>query len=215
MDYKAVIFDLDGTLVNSIQDLGDAMNSVLQNRNYPTHSYDTYKLLVGSGIRTLVHRALPDSNPNENEVDDCLSEMMRFYSDICTTKTRPYDGILELLDILNSRNLKLNILSNKDETLTKHVADTILPKYFHQVLGLTTEALKKPNPAKALNICDNLDIKPEEVIFVGDTNIDIQTGKNANMLAVGVSWGFRDKKELVNEGADIILENPLDLLEIL
>lgn len=215
MMYKAVIFDLDGTLVNSIQDLGDAMNTVLKNRNYPIHNYNTYKLLVGSGIRTLVHRALPDANPNESEVDDCLSEMMGVYSNICTTKTRPYDGVLELLDALNSRNLKLNILSNKDEILTKRVADTILPKYFHQVLGLTIEALKKPNPEKALNICDSFGIKPEEVIFVGDTNIDIQTAKNANMLAVGVSWGFRDTQELIEQGADCILNTPLDLLKAL
>ncbi|APY09908.1 HAD family hydrolase [Seonamhaeicola sp. S2-3] len=215
MNYKAIIFDLDGTLVNSIQDIADAMNTVLKKRHYPTHNYETYKLFVGSGIRSLVINALPNKNPNEAEVDECLSEMMRVYSNHCTIKTHAYNGILELLDILNSKNLKLNIFSNKDETLTKKVANAILPKYFHQVLGLTTEALKKPNPAKALNLINNLGLKPEEVIFVGDSNIDIQTAKNANMLAVGVSWGFRDKQELTNEGADYILDKPIELLDIL
>ncbi|WP_372937684.1 HAD family hydrolase [Seonamhaeicola sp.] len=215
MNYKAIIFDLDGTLVNSIQDLADAMNTVLKKHHYPIHNYETYKLFVGSGIRSLVIRALPFKNPNDAEVDECLSEMMEVYSNHCTIKTHAYSGILELLDILNSKNLKLNIFSNKDETLTKKVADAILPKYFHHVLGLTSEALKKPNPDKALNLIDKLGLKPEEVIFIGDSNIDIQTAKNANMLAVGVSWGFRDKQELINEGADYILDKPIELLDIL
>lgn len=215
MRYKAIIFDLDGTLVNSIGDIADAMNTVLSNRNYSTYDYDTYKTFVGSGVKSLVIKALPDTAPKQSEIDECLQNMMDVYSKNCTNKTKPYDGILELLETLHAKNIKLSILSNKEDSLTKKVTKTILPNYFSPVLGLKEEALKKPNPNVALQICNTLDVNPEETIFVGDTNVDIQTAINANMKAIGVSWGFRDKKELWDAGAEYVLEKPLDLLKIL
>ena len=215
MTYKAVIFDLDGTLVNSIEDIADAMNTVLRNHNYPTHSYKTYKNLVGSGVKSLVVNALPKNHRSDLEIDNCLNTMMTIYSERCTTKTQPYSGIIKLLDSLKSKQLKISVFSNKADVLTKKVVSALLPDYFEPVFGLKIEAHKKPNPIVALEICKTLNVLPEETIFVGDTGIDIQTANNANMLAVGVSWGFRDKKELIDHGASHILNHPLDLIDLL
>ncbi|RCS26147.1 HAD family hydrolase [Polaribacter sp. WD7] len=215
MKYKAVIFDLDGTLVNSIKDIADAMNTVLEQKNYPTYDYATYTTFVGSGIKSLVLKALTEQNPNTQEVTACLNAMMQVYSKNCTHKTIPYNGILELLDVLKKKQLKVSILSNKEDSLTKKVANALLPNYITPVLGLKEEVLKKPNPTVALQICKNLEVTPEETIYVGDSDVDILVAKNANMLPVGVSWGFRDQEELLNSGAVHILQTPLDLLTIL
>ncbi|WP_299058873.1 HAD family hydrolase [uncultured Polaribacter sp.] len=215
MTYKAVIFDLDGTLVNSINDIADAMNVVLKKRNYPTYNYATYKTFVGSGVRSLVVKALPEANPTKEEVAACLLDMMQVYSECCTQKTKPYDGVLDLLSALKEKNIKIAVLSNKEDTLTKKISSFLLPEYIKPVLGLKQEEDKKPNPKVALQICESLQVKPEETIFVGDTDVDILVAKNANMLAVGVSWGFRDKEELVNAGSDYILNHPLDLMKIM
>ena len=215
MKFKAVIFDLDGTLVNSIKDIADAMNIVLQKRNYPTFNYPTYKTFVGSGVKSLVIKALPSSNPNEQEVEECLQDMIQVYSQNCTTKTLPYNGILELLDTLKEKNIKISILSNKEDSLTKKVSAKLLPNYITPVLGLKEEALKKPNPKVVLQICNTIQVKPEETIYVGDTDVDILVAKNANMLPVGVSWGFRDQEELIKAGAKHILNTPKDLINIL
>jgi phosphoglycolate phosphatase len=214
MTYKAVIFDLDGTLVNSIKDIADAMNVVLQKRNYPTYDYDTYKTFVGSGVKSLVIKALPKNKTSTTEVNLCLNDMMQVYSACCTNKTEPYQGILELLDTLHNKGLKLAILSNKEDGLTKKVASALLPEYITPVLGLKDEALKKPNPEVLLQLCETLNVNPEEAIYVGDTDVDILVAKNANMCAFGVSWGFRDPQELIAQGADLILQTPKDLLKL-
>jgi len=214
MKYKAVIFDLDGTLVNSIKDIADAMNVVLEKRNYPIYDYKTYKTFVGSGVRSLVVKALPAENPKNEEVESCLNDMMQVYSKCCTKKTAPYDGVLDLLEKLKALNLQVCVLSNKEDTLTKKVASALLPDYLYPVLGLKEETLKKPNPTVALQICETINVKPEETIFVGDTDVDILVAKNAKILPVGVTWGFRDEKELIKAGATYILKHPLDLIKI-
>ncbi|WP_370476461.1 HAD family hydrolase [Tamlana flava] len=215
MGYKAVIFDLDGTLVNSIEDIANAMNTVLQSYNYPTHSYETYKQFVGSGIKRLVVRALPENQREEAQIETVFNEMMSIYSTQCTQKTKPYDGIIDLLNHLKTENIKLAVLSNKTDQLTKKIVLALFPNYFEAVEGLSNEAHKKPNPKKAVEISKTLYLPPEAVIFVGDTAIDIQTAQNAKMLAVGVSWGFRDKTELIESGAKHILKHPLELMDLL
>ena len=215
MKFKAVIFDLDGTLVDSLQDISDSMNIVLQKYNYPTHSYEEYKNFIGSGIRILVSKSLPIKHNNEEQINNCFNLMIEVYRDSCTHKTKPYDGIIELLDNLISRNIKLSVLSNKSDEFTKKIVSTLLPNYFDPVIGLSVEALKKPNPFGAIEICKNLGVKAEEVIYIGDTGIDMQTANNANMFAVGVLWGFRPKEELISNGAKLLLNNPSDLIKVL
>ena len=215
MKFKSVIFDLDGTLVNSIEDLSDAMNTVLKNQGFPTHTYQAYKIMIGSGIKNLVGKALPATHANENTINASFEMMMEIYSSNCINKTKPYDGIIELLDYLKAKEIPLNVLSNKSDVLTKKITEAIFPNYFQTVLGLTSEETKKPNPVQAIAISEKLGIPSDKCIFIGDTEVDIQTAKNANMFAVGVLWGFREKEELLSNGAQFLLSKPLDLIEIL
>lgn len=213
MTYKAIIFDLDGTLVNSIFDIADAMNSVLAQRNHQTYDYETYKTFIGHGLKSLIKNAIPKNEQSETTLEDCLKKMVQVYSEICTNKTRPYNGVLELLDALYSKDLKIGILSNKQDALTKKVAAELLPSYIQPVIGLTKEHLKKPNPSVLISICKTLQVKPEEAIYVGDTNVDIQVAIAANIRPIGVSWGFRSVIELQEAGADTIINTPKELLQ--
>ncbi|MFH6998240.1 HAD family hydrolase [Flavobacterium sp. FlaQc-57] len=215
MKYKGIIFDLDGTLVNSLEDISDAMNTVLTNLNYPTHTYDTYQYFIGSGLRNLVSKALPATNNSEDQIETCFQNMITEYREICTLKTKPYKGIVELLDTLVSQNIKLAVFSNKADELTKKIATEIFPDYFDTAVGLSTEALKKPNPFEAIEISKSWNLSPEEILFVGDSDIDMLTAKNANMFPVGVSWGYRTEDELITSGAKVVLNNASELTEIL
>ncbi|OXB08920.1 HAD family hydrolase [Flavobacterium plurextorum] len=215
MKFKGIIFDLDGTLVDSLHDISDAMNTVLENLNYPTHTYDTYQYFIGSGLRNLVSKALPSSNNKEEQIEICFEMMIQEYRKICTSKTKPYEGILELLDNLTSQNIKLAVFSNKADELTKKIASEIFPNHFDTAVGLSTEELKKPNPFEAIEISKKWNLKPEEILFVGDSDIDMKTAVNANMFPVGVSWGYRTEEELKSSGAKLVINNASELIEIL
>ena len=215
MKFKGIIFDLDGTLVDSLHDISDAMNTVLESLNYPTHTYDTYQYFIGSGLRNLVSKALPSSNNKEEQIEICFEMMIQEYRKICTSKTKPYEGILELLDNLTSQNIKLAVFSNKADELTKKIASEIFPNHFDTAVGLSTEELKKPNPFEAIEISKKWNLKPEEILFVGDSDIDMKTAVNANMFPVGVSWGYRTEEELKSSGAKLVINNASELIEIL
>lgn len=215
MKFKGIIFDLDGTLVNSLEDISDAMNKVLQGLNFPTHTYDTYQYFIGSGLRNLVSKALPVTNNSDEQIEICFECMINEYREICTLKTKPYDGIVELLENLTSQNIKMAVFSNKADELTKKIASEIFPNHFDTAVGLSTEALKKPNPFEALEIGKKWNLKPEEILFVGDSDIDMQTAINANMVPVGVTWGYRTEEELKNSGAKLVVNTASELIEIL
>jgi len=215
MKFKGIIFDLDGTLVNSLEDIANAMNSVLIDLDYPTHSYEEYQYFIGSGLRNLVSKSLPEHHNNETQIERCYQLMVEVYSDNCTNQTNPYNGIIELLDYLIAHNIKLSVFSNKSDELTKKIVAALFPGYFNPVVGLSIESLKKPNPFEAMKISKTLGLQPEEMIFVGDSGIDMQTATNANMFAVGVLWGFRPEEELIANGANQILKHPSDLIQIL
>jgi len=140
--------------------------------------------------------------------------MVEIYRDHCTNQTKPYNGIIELLDYLNYHNFKLGVFSNKSDELTKKIVAALFPGYFNSVVGLSIESLKKPNPSEALAISKNFGLNPEEIIFIGDSGIDMQTANNANMLAVGVSWGYRPEEELIANGAKHIANHPSNLIQI-
>lgn len=215
MKFKGIIFDLDGTLVNSLEDISDAMNLVLTGLNYPTHTYNDYQYFIGSGLRNLVSKALPTSNNSESQIETCFESMVTEYRETCTLKTKPYEGIIELLDDLAFRNIKLAVFSNKADELTKKITAEIFPDYFDASVGLSVESLKKPNPFEAVAISKNWNLKPEEIIFVGDSDIDMQTAVNANMFALGVTWGYRTEEELKESGAKVVINNPLELIQVL
>lgn len=215
MKFKGIIFDLDGTLVNSLEDISDAMNKVLQGLNYPTHTYETYQYFIGSGLRNLVSKALPATNNSDEQIEICFECMINEYREMCTVKTKPYEGIVELLENLTSQNIKMAVFSNKADELTKKIADQIFPNSFDTAIGLSTEELKKPNPFEALEIGKKWNLKPEEILFVGDSDIDMKTAVNANMFPVGVTWGYRTEEELKSSGAKVVINNASELIEIL
>jgi phosphoglycolate phosphatase len=216
MQFKGVIFDLDGTLVNSIEDLADSMNRVLRQNNLPVHNIEAYKYFVGNGLRNLVKAALPESYQEEAVINNFMEEMMQIYSDNCINKTTFYEDIPDLLDALVLQDMKAAVFSNKPDELTKKVVKALFPSYhFEAVIGFTHDSLKKPNPSVPLHICDTLGLLPKNVLYVGDSGIDMQTAKNAGMYAIGALWGFRTKEELTANGAKYFLKHPLDLLNIL
>jgi len=215
MNFKAVIFDLDGTLVNSIEDLADSMNKVLSQNNLPVHKMDAYKYFVGNGLRNLVKAALPESRQEEDVIKNAMAEMMEIYNDNCLNKTTIYKDIPDLLDALVLRDIKAAVFSNKPDELTKKVVKALFPGYhFEEVIGFTHDSLKKPNPAVPLHICDTFGLHPKNVLYVGDSGVDMQTANNAGMFAVGALWGFRTKEELALNGAKYFLNHPLDLFKL-
>ncbi|NIJ45606.1 phosphoglycolate phosphatase [Wenyingzhuangia heitensis] len=212
---KAVVFDLDGTLVNSLEDIANSMNMVLERHHFPTHSFVAYQQFIGHGIRDLVSKAIPDSHKNDNFISSFLKEMMEVYSMQCTKNTKMYAGISDLLDSLTAKEIPMVVFSNKVEVLTKKVVSEVLSDWtFYKTIGLTTEALKKPNPDKALQIAQKLGVASDEILFIGDSEADMQTANRAKMQPVGVLWGFRTKAQLLNSGAKYIIKEPMELMKI-
>lgn len=213
---KGVVFDLDGTLANSIEDIADSMNIVLSEKKFPTHDYDTYKTFVGRGLKSLVKKALPDSEIDEATLEACFNRMMSVYDENCVVKTYLYPGIAELLTELQKRNIKIAVFSNKANELTQKVVKVLLAdRPLEMVIGAGGDIPRKPDPTGALLISEKMGIAPEELMYVGDSGVDMQTAKNSGMCAAGVLWGFRGMEELLENGAEILVENPIDLLNSL
>jgi phosphoglycolate phosphatase len=212
MTYKAVIFDLDGTLVDSLEDLADATNYALKFFGQPGHSTEAIKQMVGEGTNTLISKAL--AGDKQELIGQVLAKMREKYDKICLNKSRPYKGLLEVVTELAKRQIKLAVLTNKDEKMSQKIVSHFFDGYFQIVKGTTQAVPVKPEPAAALQILEKLDVRPQEAIFVGDSNIDIQTAKAANIKAVSVSWGFRSRKELFEAGTDVIIDYPYQLLEL-
>jgi phosphoglycolate phosphatase len=213
---KAVIFDLDGTLADTIEDLAGAMNRSLRTRGLPEHDFGEYKLFVGDGFRNLVARALPEPSRSEALVQEIWFEAAANYAERCLDMTRPYPGVTELLAALAGRGLALAVLSNKPDDLTKKVTAGLFPGTpFGLVRGETAAFPRKPDPASALDACARLGAEPSEALYLGDTGVDMRTARAAGILALGAAWGFRGEAELRAAGADAILERPGNLLEYL
>ena len=213
MIFRAVVFDLDGTLVDSLEDLAGSMNQVLRNRGFAEHSLETYKYFIGDGMAHLVSRALPAHIQDEATVKGCILEMQAEYGRRWQDATRLYPGVHELLQGLESRGMALALLSNKPHEFARKVAETFLDAYaFNVVLGARPERPIKPDPGGAQEIADYLHLHPQECLFVGDSDVDMVTAGRVGMYPVGALWGFRDREELLGAGAGLLLENPEDLL---
>ncbi len=216
MKFEAVIFDLDGTLLNSLAGIGDAMNILLQRLGYPTHPLETYKYFVGEGIIQLVKRSLPEDKGNLHDLGQLVIDYRAIYDTTWPQKSPPYDGIPELLDALSRKNIKAAVLSNKSDDFTRRMVSELLPRWtFEAVKGVRPGATRKPDPAGALQIAEMTGIAPEKTVFMGDSDMDMQTAVHANMYPVGVLWGFREADELLANGAKHLLEHPMELLGIL
>ena len=215
MKYKAAIFDLDGTLVDSLEDLADSANAMLASYGFPRHGLEEYRYFVGNGARKLMERCLPKEKAGEAAfVDETLEAYNRCYEERMLGKTRPYDGILPMLEALQERNIPLAICTNKQQFAADAIAEKMFPAgMFREVMGDRKGMPRKPDPAKVLRIAGNFGVQPEEVAYLGDTSVDMETARNAGFLPVGVTWGFRLREELVESGAKILLDHPMELLE--
>jgi phosphoglycolate phosphatase len=213
MKFKGVIFDLDGTLADTLDDIAGAMNRVLLAHGYPIHPVNDYKLLVGRGLDNLVLQSLPEISRQPALVAKCLEEMMGDYADHCLVNTHLYEGINKLLEELSVRGSKFAVFSNKTESLTQKIVSKLMGDIqFEIVMGARPDFPKKPDPAGALFISEQMGISPENIIYMGDSDVDMITAKRAGMYAVGALWGFRTKDELLANGANAILNHPLEML---
>lgn len=217
MKFKAVLFDVDGTLVDSLGDLADSMNITLHRFGFPVHEPEEYKYFVGDGMENLVRRALPDGERHEEAVvRKCLLSMRSEYAKRWKTKTRPYDGIPALLDSLTHLGIRMAILSNKPDDFTRQVVSELLPRWqFEQVVGERPSIPRKPDPTSALWIAGICKIPPADFLYVGDTGTDMRTANAAGMYAVGVLWGFREADELLMSGARVLIKSPSELITLL
>ncbi|MBT3877652.1 MAG: HAD family hydrolase [Candidatus Scalindua sp.] len=216
MIYKAVLFDLDGTLLDSIEDMGDSLNRVLVQSGFPTHDRDAYCRFVGDGATNLINRALPEGKRTDMVIRSCLEAFLEDYDKNWNVKTRLYDGIPELLDTLTSRGLKISVLSNKPHRYTLKCMDGFLSDWdFDVVFGQRDDVPRKPDPAGALEIAEQLDISPSDFLYLGDTETDMKTSIDAGMFPVGVLWGFRSAEKLKESGAKELIKRPLEALDLL
>lgn len=207
---KAVIFDLDGTLLDTLDDLADSVNAVLAQGGFPTHPTVAYQTFVGNGAEMLIRRALPEG-ADEETVRRTLKNFQAYYGEHCLDKTCPYEGVAEALKSLKQAGLRLAVLSNKPHPFTCELAERFFPHVFDAVAGNRAEFPRKPEPHAPCWLAGRLGVLPEECFFVGDSGVDMQTGVKAGMHPCGVSWGFRGEEELLQNGAKLVLHAPAEL----
>jgi phosphoglycolate phosphatase len=213
--FDGAVFDLDGTLADTLEDLGDAMNRVLGAAGFPGHTSAAYQRMIGQGIHELVSAALPVDRRTAETIGACFDKMIADYSAHSLVKTHLYDGVADLVRALRADGVKLAVFSNKADEPTRRIVGALFPEDpFEVVAGARPGVPLKPDPAGALLIGDALGLGPEAIVYVGDSPTDMRTAAAAGMTAVGVSWGFRTRDELVAAGAAVVLERPAELLEL-
>ncbi len=216
MIFKAVIFDLDGTLLDTIKDIADSMNAVLKRLGFPVYKTADYYYFVGEGMDVLCEKVVPEPHNNPILIKKCFEMMKSEYHNNWSNNTKPYPGVPELLIALEKRNIKMAVHSNKPDEFTKLFIKNFFPHIsFSVVLGATLELPKKPAPDGALYIAKALNIPPAQFIYLGDSSIDMKTGVSAGMHPIGALWGFRTADELLSAGAQRLIKTPEELLNIL
>lgn len=214
MKIRGIIFDLDGTLINTIEDIGDSMNFVLRKLGREELSYGEYKIKVGGGFRKLVKSILPDLE--DEDYDYALKLLEASYRENYLSKSKPYEDMEKLLGKLSEKKIKLGINTNKNQEYTNKLIEKVFGDVdFVEIVGVDQRGFVKPDPSGAELVLEKMGLAKEEVLYVGDSNIDMLTGKNAGLKTVGVDWGFRGEAELRQYGADFIAYEPLDILRLI
>jgi phosphoglycolate phosphatase len=214
MKIDTILFDLDGTLLNSLDDLADSVNYALAQCGYPARTIDEVRNFVGSGVARLIALAVPENTPPEDEAK-CLAIMKQHYQNNMYNKTCPYDGIKELLTALKARNMKLAVISNKLDAAVKPLCRDWFGEWIELAVGESATIGKKPSPVGVLYALKTLQSPLAAALYVGDSEIDIQTARNACIHSVGVTWGFRSREALESEQADFIIDAPAQLLDVI
>ena len=210
---NTLIFDLDGTLVDSIEDLEQATNHFLKEDHLPLHDIEDYRLFVGNGVDKLIERALPDER--KHLVKEYRQRFDLYYQEHCLDQTKPYLHMKELIDTLFKEGYKMAVVTNKPKANAVTIVNTLFPGRFSYVFGNTPYQPKKPHPCLTQLAMQLLDSRKEETLYIGDSHVDIETAKNAKLKSVGCTWGFRGREELENAGATYIVDDPLDILKLL
>lgn len=213
--YQAVLFDFDGTLLDTLADLASATNRVLAHRGYPTHDIDAYRWFIGDGSAMLMERAMPADQRTPENIASCLGSLLADYNQNWHHATRIYDGIGQLLATLQDRKIAMAVVTNKPHPF----AEIMIAHYFRQVpfgsVWSQREGIpKKPDPYMALQAAAELKVQPARCLFLGDSGVDMHTARAAGMLAVGAGWGFRPRRELLDAGAAHVVDHPLKVLDI-
>ena len=209
---KAVIFDLDGTLLNTLDDLADSTNYALSRFGYPTRTIEEVRQFVGNGVAKLIERAIPEGKNNPN-FEKCLAIFKENYAQNMYNKTAPYNGIIEMLSNLKSKGIKIAVASNKFDLAVKELCK----KYFEGFIDFAAgenEAQgikKKPAPDTVISVLNEFNFASEDAVYVGDSDVDIMTAKNSKMPCISVTWGFRDEKFLLENGATILINAPSEI----
>lgn len=211
---QAVVFDLDGTLLDTLGDLRSAVNAALRMRSLPSRSREEVCAFVGNGVRNLMKRALPQGS-SEEEIDNALADFKAYYAKHLCDETRPYDGIPELLTQLRQRGIKTAVLSNKLDSASRQLIEHYFPGQIDVVFGERAGIPRKPDPASCNEVISLFGIPKDQILYVGDSDVDMRTAKNAGLTAVGVTWGFRERSVLRDGGADILIDCPTQLLNLL
>ena len=213
--YQNVIFDLDGTLLNTIDDLAEASNYVCRLHGWPTHTVEEYKRFVGNGMAKLAERFAPEDWRTPEKVEQLLGEFMPYYDQHKQDKTAPYVGMPQALERLKAAGVHMAVLTNKADQMAAPVVNGYYPDVFPMVQGAVKGFPTKPDPTLLHRLMSRMGATPADTLFVGDSNVDIRTAKNGGLTSCGVLWGFRGRTELEQEGADFIVETPEELADLI
>lgn len=214
MKYTTVIFDLDGTLLDTLEDLMDAVNYALHAYGYPKRTLHEIRTFVGNGARVLIKRALPDGESNP-DLEEILSAFRKYYTAHCEIKTHPYDGVLQLMQKLQNDGLKLAIVSNKPDSAVKELNQSYFSGCVQAAVGEREGIRRKPAPDMVQNALKELNSSQKETVYIGDSEVDIQTAASAGLDCISVTWGFRDTDFLRENGAAILADTPQQVYEII
>ncbi len=210
MKYKAAIFDLDGTILDTLGDLRDSVNFALKENNLPVRSTQEVRAFVGNGIRLLIERAVPENTPTET-VDKCFNDFKNYYKDNSAILTKPYDGMNKLLKKLKNKGIKLAVVSNKADFAVQALVEKYFGGLFDFSVGEKENVNRKPAPDSVLCSLDYLNVSKSEAIYIGDSEVDIETAENAGIPCIAVLWGFRDEAFLKTFNPDYIVSEPSEI----